>query len=313
MVAMFFILNGSMKIADSIACMLYIDILVGPMFQLIELFEQIQESIAGYQRFLEILEIKPEIVDSANAIELKKVAGDVSFENVSFHYNKSEKNILTELNLHIKAGEYVALIGSSGIGKSTLCSLIPRFYEVQSGKIAIDGVDIREIKIKNLRDNIGFVQQDVYLFSGTIRENIRYGKENATEEEIIAAAKNAMMHDFIVNFSDGYDTNIGQRGLKLSGGQKQRLAIARVFLKNPGILIFDEATSSLDVESERCVQRSLEKLAINRTTIVIAHRLSTIKKAKRILVLTQNGIAEDGTHDELISKNGVYAELYKLL
>ncbi|GHV29660.1 thiamine ABC transporter permease [Clostridia bacterium] len=313
MVAMFFILNGSMVIGDLISCMLYIDILIGPMFSLMELFEQFQESFAGYQRFLEILEIKPEIVNSANAVELKRVAGGIAFENVSFQYNKDEKNVLTKLNLNIKSGEYVALIGPSGIGKSTLCSLIPRFYEVQSGKITIDGVDIREIKIKNLRDNIGFVQQDVYLFSGTVRENIRYGKENATEEEIIAAAKDAMVHDFIVNFPDGYDTNIGQRGLKLSGGQKQRLAIARVFLKNPRILIFDEATSSLDVESERCVQRSLEKLAINRTTIVIAHRLSTIKKAKRILVLTQNGITEDGTHDELISKNGVYAELYKLL
>ena len=251
-------------------------------------------------------------MDSPKAVELKDVKGEIEFKNVSFKYNDSTGNILTNINLKVKAGEFIALVGSSGVGKTTMCSLIPRFYEVTGGTITVDGMDIRNIKLKSLRNNIGIVQQDVYLFSGTVLDNIRYGKADATEEEIIMAAKNANAHDFIMELPDGYFTDIGQRGVKLSGGQKQRISIARVFLKNPPILIFDEATSSLDNESERVVQESLERLAKDRTTFVIAHRLSTIKNADRIVVLTEDGIGETGTHEELLKRNGVYAGLYKL-
>lgn len=238
--------------------------------------------------------------------------GDIKFENVSFHYSENNEEVLTHVNLNVKQGEYVALVGSSGAGKTTLCSLIPRFYDVTEGSVKLDGMDIRDIKLKDLRRQIGIVQQDVYLFAGTVMENIRYGKPGATDEEVILAARAANAHDFIMSLPDGYDTDIGQRGVKLSGGQKQRLSIARVFLKNPPVLIFDEATSALDNESEKIVQKSLEQLASNRTTFVIAHRLSTIRNAQRILVLTEDGIAEEGTHQELMEKEGIYSSLYKL-
>lgn len=307
-----FIAKKVINVGDLLTFMLYVNTLVDPVKKLINFTEQFQNGMSGYNRFYEIMEIEPDIVDSPKAVELKDVKGEIEFKNVSFKYNDSTGNILTNINLKVKPGEFIALVGSSGVGKTTMCSLIPRFYEVTGGTITVDGMDIRNIKLKSLRNNIGIVQQDVYLFSGTVLDNIRYGKADATEEEIIMAAKNANAHDFIMELPDGYFTDIGQRGVKLSGGQKQRISIARVFLKNPPILIFDEATSSLDNESERVVQESLERLAKDRTTFVIAHRLSTIKNADRIVVLTEDGIGETGTHEELLKRNGVYAGLYKL-
>ena len=304
--------DGSLKTTDLLTFLLYISNFTEPVKTLINFAEQFQNGMTGYERFLDIMAIEPEIKDSENAIDIKKVEGRVSFENVSFKYEADLENVLTNVNLKVNKGEYVALVGSSGAGKTTLCSLIPRFYEVSEGSIKVDDTDIRDIKLKCLRQNIGVVQQDVYLFVGSVKENIRYGKPDATDEEIIEAAKSANAHEFIMGLPDGYDTYIGQRGVKLSGGQKQRLSIARVFLKNPPILIFDEATSALDNESEKVVQESLEKLAKNRTTFVIAHRLSTIRNAKRILVLTENGIEEQGTHEELIEMNGIYKALYSL-
>ena len=259
-----------------------------------------------------MISVVPDIQDGPDAEPMEDVKGDIAFEDVSFHYADSDQMVLNHVNLSVKAGEYVALVGSSGAGKSTLCSLIPRFYDVSSGRITVDGRDVRNLKLKDLRRHIGIVQQDVYLFAGTILENISYGKPDATREEVIRAAKEANAHEFIMSFPDGYDTDIGQRGVKLSGGQKQRLSIARVFLKNPPILIFDEATSALDNESEKVVQDSLEKLAENRTTFVIAHRLSTIRNAQRILVLTDNGIAESGTHQQLLDQDGIYKKLYNM-
>ncbi|MBO5112754.1 MAG: ABC transporter ATP-binding protein [Lachnospiraceae bacterium] len=307
-----FITKDLITITDLITFLLYINNFTEPIKKLISFTEQFQNGASGYTRFLEILEIHPDIEDAPNALELKNAKGDITFENVSFHYEENSETVLSDLNLHVNAGEYIALVGTSGVGKSTLCSLIPRFYDVSGGRILIDDRDIRDFTVKSLRNNIGIVQQDVYLFTGSVMDNIRYGRPDATEAEIVAAAQNANAHEFIMNLPEGYDTNIGQRGIKLSGGQKQRLSIARVFLKNPPILIFDEATSALDNESERVVQESLEKLAKGRTTFVIAHRLSTIRNAQKILVLTENGIAESGTHRELLEKNGIYAELYNM-
>ncbi len=305
-----FITEQIITVSDLVTFLLYIGIFTEPIRTLINFTEQFQNGYTGFERFLEIMHIEPDIKDKENAVELNNVKGDISFENVSFGYTDSLEQVLHNVNLHVSAGSYIALVGSSGAGKTTLCSLIPRFYEVTSGSVKIDGIDIRDIKLKSLRNHIGVVQQDTYLFAGTIFENISYGKPNASREEVIAAAKNANAHEFIMSLSNGYDTDIGQRGLKLSGGQKQRLSIARVFLKNPPILIFDEATSALDNESEKVVQESLEKLAANRTTFVIAHRLSTIRNAEKILVLTENGVEESGTHEELMQRHGVYEKLY---
>ena len=306
------ITQNRMDVTDLITFLLYINVFTEPVKTLIDFTEQFQNGYSGFERFSEILAIEPDITDRPDARELQNVKGDITFEDVSFQYEESTDKVLNHINLEVTAGSYMALVGSSGAGKSTLCSLIPRFYDVTKGCIRIDGIDIRDIQLKSLRDHIGIVQQDVYLFAGTIYDNIFYGKPDATKAEVIAAAQNANAHDFIMQLPNGYDTDIGQRGVKLSGGQKQRLSIARVFLKNPPILIFDEATSALDNESEKVVQDSLEKLARNRTTFVIAHRLSTIKNAERILVLGEDGIAESGTHKELLEKQGIYAHLYQM-
>ncbi len=306
-----FMAKGTVTAADFVTFLLYINVFTDPIRTLVDFAEQFQNGYSGFERFAEILAIEPDIKDSETAVPLENVRGDISFNDVSFKYKDTAHRVLRHINLDVKAGSYVALVGSSGGGKTTLCSLIPRFYDVTKGSISIDGKDIRDVTLKSLRENIGIVQQDVYLFAGTVYENISYGKPDATREEIIEAAKRANAHDFIMELPNGYDTDIGQRGIKLSGGQKQRLSIARVFLKNPPILIFDEATSALDNESENIVKESLERLAHNRTTFVIAHRLSTIRNAERILVLTENGIEESGTHDELMAKQGIYSQLYK--
>ena len=305
------IAKNRLSVSDLITFLLYIGVFTEPIRTLVDFTEQFQNGYTGFERFSEIMNIVPEIRDREGAVDIRNVKGHVSFDNVSFRYNDGVDNVLNNVNLKVEAGTYVALVGTSGAGKTTLCSLIPRFYDVSKGAVRIDGKDVRDITLSSLRRHIGVVQQDVYLFAGTIYENILYGKPDATREEVIEAAKNANAHDFIMSFPNGYDTDIGQRGIKLSGGQKQRISIARVFLKNPPILIFDEATSALDNESERVVQTSLERLAKNRTTFVIAHRLSTIQNAEEILVLTEEGIEESGTHDELIKKGGVYCSLYE--
>lgn len=312
LVGAYFMTRGTMPVEDLVTVLLYINNFTDPVKKLITFTEQFQNGYSGYSRFLEIMAIAPDIKDEPDAVELGDVKGQVDFKDVTFRYEENQEEVLKDVDLSVKAGEYVALVGSSGAGKTTLCSLIPRFYDVSAGSVCLDGMDVRKIKLKSLREHIGIVQQDVYLFAGTVMDNIRYGKPDATDEEVIRAAKAANAHEFIMGLDNGYDTDIGQRGVKLSGGQKQRLSIARVFLKNPSILIFDEATSALDNESEKIVQQSLEELAKDRTTFVIAHRLSTIRKAQRILVLTDDGIAEEGTHEDLMKKDGIYSSLYKL-
>jgi ATP-binding cassette subfamily B protein len=303
---------NQLLLTELITFLLYINTLIDPVRRLVNFTQNLQNGVAGFERFMEILAVDPDITDAKDATVLSNVKGKVEFVNVGFQYAIDSNYVFSNINITANPGEYVALVGSSGVGKTTLCSLISRFYETSEGTIKIDGTNIKTIKLKSLRDNIGIVQQDVYLFSGTIKENILYGKPGATDEEIINAAKNANAHEFIMGLPDGYNAYIGQRGVKLSGGQKQRISIARVFLKNPSILIFDEATSALDNESERVVQESFEKLAKNRTTFVIAHRLSTIKNAERIIVLSEQGIAEEGTHANLLKNNGLYAKFYKM-
>ena len=306
------IAHGQMEVADLAMYALYIGIFISPIQILVELTEMMQKGLSGFRRFLDVVETEPEITNAPDAEPLDDVKGDVNYENVSFHYSDDDTPVLENVSFHIPAGKSIALVGPSGSGKTTICSLLPRFYDVTGGKVTIDGKDVRKLTLESLRNQIGLVQQDVYLFCGSIRENIAYGKPDATMEEIEDAAKKANIHDFIMELPDGYETFVGERGTRLSGGQKQRISIARVFLKNPPILILDEATSALDNESERWIQQSLEELAKNRTTITIAHRLSTIRNADEILVVADNGIAERGTHDELIARGGIYAHYYEM-
>lgn len=306
------ILHTSLDLANLVTYLLCVSILIDPIQKLVNFGRLYQEGVTGFHRFMDMLEVEPDLRDAPDAVELAHVRGHVAFQQVSFRYTMGQADVLKNLSMEIQAGEYVALVGASGIGKTTLCSLIPRFYDVTAGSILLDGRDIRTVSVRSLRRSIGIVQQDVYLFAGTVAENIRYGKLDASRQEIMDAARLAHAHEFIMALPDGYDTDIGQRGVKLSGGQQQRLSIARVFLKNPPIIIFDEATSALDNESEKAVQDSLETLAHNRTTLVIAHRLSTIRNAQRIVVLSDSGIAEQGTHGELLALNGVYANLYNM-
>lgn len=305
-----FILKEEMTVGILMGFLLYIGRFMEPLRRIVTLFENYQKGMAGFDRFIEIMETDPEIKDKNNAVTLCNSKGKIEIENISFSYNKGQNYILSNFSLSIKQGEYIAFVGESGVGKTTLCSLIPRFYDVDAGSIKIDGIDIRDISQRSLRENIGIIQQDVFLFNGTIRENILYGKNKASEEEILEAAKKAKIYDFITTQKNGLDTEIGERGIKLSGGQKQRLSIARVFLKDPRILILDEATSSLDNTTEKNIQNSLAELSINRTTLVIAHRLSTIKNADRIIVIGKNGVLEEGKHHKLIEKKGKYFELY---
>ena len=308
----YLIAMGQMQAADLAMYALYIGIFISPIQILVELVEMLQKGLSGFRRYLEVVETEPEIQDKEGAIDLENVKGDVCYDNVSFHYSDDNKTVLSQVSIHIPAGKSVALVGPSGGGKTTICSLLPRFYDVTAGKVTIDGKDVRDLTLKSLRNKIGMVQQDVYLFDGTIRENIAYGKPDATDEEIKEAARRANMDNFIMQLPKQYDTYVGEKGTRLSGGQKQRISIARVFLKNPPILILDEATSALDNESERYIQKSLEELAKNRTTITIAHRLSTIKRSDEIIVITEDGIAERGTHETLLAKNGIYARYYNL-
>ncbi|MFD0586483.1 ABC transporter ATP-binding protein [Paenibacillus sp. GCM10027627] len=304
------IVNRALDLSDLITFLLYIHYMVEPIQRLNHMSTQLQEGLTGFQRFMEMMNVQPSIKSKHDAIHLREVRGEIEFKQVSFQYNEQAGKVFDNLSLHIKPGEYVALVGPSGAGKTTLCSLIPRFYDAAEGEVLIDGVNVRDADMHSLRRNIGVVLQEVYLFSGTVMENILYGNPTASEDDVMIAAKQANAHEFIMNLPSGYHSEIGQRGVKLSGGQKQRLSIARVFLKNPPVVIFDEATSALDNESESWIKRSLDSLAKGRTTIVIAHRLSTIRHAGRIIVLTEHGIAEQGTHEELLSMNGVYAHLY---
>ena len=308
----YLIAQGEMQTADLAMYALYIGIFISPIQILVELVEMMQKGLSGFRRFLDVMETESEIRDADNAAELTDVKGHVRYDHVSFHYNDDETPVLSDISIDIPAGKSIALVGPSGSGKTTICSLLPRFYDVTDGSITVDGKDIRGLTLKSLRSQIGMVQQDVYLFDGTIKDNIAYGKPGASDEEIIKAAKCASIHDFIMELPDKYDTYVGERGTRLSGGQKQRISIARVFLKNPPILILDEATSALDNESERWIQKSLEELSKNRTTITIAHRLSTIRDADEIIVITEEGIAERGTHAELLEKNGLYAAYYNM-
>jgi ATP-binding cassette, subfamily B, bacterial len=304
------IARAVLDLADLLTFLMCVAVLVDPIHRLVNFTRLYQEGITGFDRFFEMLQMEPDMPDQAGAADLNQVRGDITFRNVSFRYGDDSPLVLKTLSLEIRSGEFIALVGASGVGKTTLCSLIPRFYDATEGDILIDGRNVREIRPQSLRQNIGIVQQDIYLFAGTVAENLRYGKPDASPDEIIEAAKLAHVHDFISALPNAYDTEIGERGVRLSGGQKQRLSIARVFLKNPPILMFDEATSALDNESERSVQESLRRLARGRTTLVIAHRLSTVKNAGRIVVLTEDGIAEEGTHAELVTSGGAYARLY---
>ena len=308
----YLIAQGEMQTSDLAMYALYIGIFISPIQILVELVEMMQKGLSGFRRFLDVMETESEIRDADNAAELTDVKGHVRYDHVSFHYSDDETPVLSDISIDIPAGKSIALVGPSGSGKTTICSLLPRFYDVTGGSITVDGKDIRGLTLKSLRSQIGMVQQDVYLFDGTIKDNIAYGKPGASDEEIIKAAKCASIHDFIMELPDKYDTYVGERGTRLSGGQKQRISIARVFLKNPPILILDEATSALDNESERWIQKSLEELSKNRTTITIAHRLSTIRDADEIIVITEDGIAERGTHAELLEKNGLYAAYYNM-
>ncbi|RGU25061.1 ABC transporter ATP-binding protein [Agathobacter rectalis] len=308
----FLIAHGRMEASDLAMYALYIGIFISPIQILVELTEMMQKGLSGFRRFLEVVETKPEIVDAVDAKPLKNVKGNVCYEDVSFHYSDDDTPVLSHVSFEIPAGKSIALVGPSGSGKTTICSLLPRFYDVTEGRVTIDGNDVRKLTLESLRSQIGLVSQDVYLFGGSIKDNIAYGKPDATMDEIVDAAKKANIHDFIMELPDKYDTFVGERGTRLSGGQKQRISIARVFLKNPPVLILDEATSALDNESERFIQRSLEELAKDRTTITIAHRLSTIRNADEILVVADCGIAERGTHEELLARDGIYARYYDM-
>ncbi|MEG6584829.1 ABC transporter ATP-binding protein [Dendrosporobacter sp. 1207_IL3150] len=307
----YFISQGTLQVADLAVYALYIGIFMNPIDVLINFTEQFQKGYSGFKRFMEVINTVPEILEKPNAISLSNVKGRIEYKNVSFRYNQ-DSQVLDGVDIKIKAGKTVALVGPSGGGKSTLCSILPRFYDVSGGAVLIDGIDVRDVTLKSLRDAIGIVQQDVYLFAGTVRDNIAYGKPDASDEEIIEAAKNANIHDFIISLADGYDSYVGERGTRLSGGQKQRIAIARVFLKDPKILILDEATSALDNESEQFIQASLERLSKDRTTIVVAHRLSTIRNADEIIVISHKGIQERGNHEELLKLDGLYAKYYNM-
>lgn len=305
----FFVYRGYINIGDLVAYILYINFFLQPIRKLTNFTQQFQDGMTGFERFVEIMKVKPSIVDKEDAVTLKEIKGKVEFKNVAFKYSE-KKFVLSNINLAITPGETMALVGPSGGGKTTLCQLIPRFYEVNDGEILVDDTNIKDVKIKSLRENIGMVQQDIFLFTGTIKENILYGKPDAEDAEVVKAAKDANIHDFIMSLPEGYDSYIGEKGIKLSGGQKQRISLARAFLKNPTILILDEATSALDSEAEIVIQQALEKLTVGRTVLVIAHRLSTIKNANQIVVLTDQGIKEKGNHDELIAKDGLYTKLY---
>lgn len=307
----YFVYLGRIDIADLTAFILFMGLMISPVRRLAQFVELFQRGMAGFQRFSEVMALKPDIEDLPGATVLENVVGNVKFQDVTFKYKDNQEQVLANINLNVESGETIALVGPSGAGKTTLCSLIPRFYEVDSGEVLVDGQNIQHVTMESLRKNIGIVQQDVFLFAGSIFENIAYGNLKATREEVMEAAKLANAHDFIMETRYGYDTNIGERGTKLSGGQKQRISIARMFLKNPAILILDEATSALDNQSEQVIQQSIERLAKGRTTFIIAHRLATIRNAERIVVLVPGGIAEEGTHEELINKGGVYASLYK--
>lgn len=306
------IAHGKMAVSDLAMYALYIGIFISPIQILVELTEMMQKGLSGFRRFLDVVETEPEIVDATDARTLSNVKGNVCYENVSFHYSDDDTPVLEHVSFEIPAGKSIALVGPSGSGKTTICSLLPRFYDVTGGRVTIDGIDVRKLTLESLRNQIGLVQQDVYLFCGSIKDNIAYGRPDATMEEIVDAARKANIHDFIMELPEGYDTFVGERGTRLSGGQKQRISIARVFLKNPPVLILDEATSALDNESERYIQKSLEELAKDRTTITIAHRLSTIRNADEILVVAENGIAERGTHEELLKQGGIYAHYYEM-